>query len=166
MLGERELVERGVGARLVVFGALARFAQRPVAAGDEAHHLARVTMEGRRALTGVQHAQAAAGAGADVDQPAAFPHAFDCLFDELGELGQRGADSARHFQVLGVHQRQGLVDVQRVDGGGRGQPLLGFELGAVDHGGGTRSGAVEPIALIGGRAQRTKARGADNEGAP
>ena len=55
----------------VVLGAFDRADQRLVPAGDDPLHHLRRRAEGGRALRGVEHAEPAAGAGADVEEPPA-----------------------------------------------------------------------------------------------
>lgn len=64
---QAERVEVADGGCFVVLGALHRGGQGGVAAGDHADHLARVGTEGGRALAGVEDAEPARRAGADVD---------------------------------------------------------------------------------------------------
>ena len=75
----------------IVLGGFGGVGQRGFAAGDDAlHHLGR-DAEGRLAFGGVQHAQAAAGACADVKEPAALLHGgHDCV---------HGARDGRDFRA-------------------------------------------------------------------
>ena len=60
----------GCAVRVVLL-AFARPAQRLIAAGDEADDAPGRDLEGRRRFRCVEHAEAARGSGADVDEPAA-----------------------------------------------------------------------------------------------
>ena len=63
----------------VVLGPFDGPGQRGRAAGDDADHLARRGVEGRRAFGGVEHAEPAGRAGPAVDQPAARPRSRSAM---------------------------------------------------------------------------------------
>src|SRR5438552_50257 len=65
---EFQRIQLGLGSVRIVLLALGGFAERSVAAGDQANDALRLGLKRRRALAGVQHAQSPAGSRAEVDQ--------------------------------------------------------------------------------------------------
>ena len=88
------------------------------AAGDEPyHHLLRHT-KGGRALSGIQHAQAAGGTSAHIEQPSALFKGFCRPCHRLRDLRQALGNGQRYPGVLLVHdchdlQRGHLVQLHR-----------------------------------------------------
>ena len=76
----------------IVLGGFGGAAQGGFAAGHDALHHLRRRAEGGRNLGGVEHAETAAGAGADVEEPAA-------VFDR----GDDGVDGASDRRDLALH---------------------------------------------------------------
>ena len=129
----RERVGGEVGGALIggVFRLFRGFAQGGVAAGDEADEEAGRDREGGRALASVEDAEAAAGAGADIEQPATPGETLGDGVDGLGDGGQGGADGGGDGGVFVV---DGLKYVERgelVDVGGAGVRGFGGEVGEV-----------------------------------
>ena len=88
------------------------------AAGDEPHHHLLRHTEGGRALGGIQHAQAAGGTGAHIEQPSAFFKGFCRPCHRLRDLRQALGNGQRYPGVLLVHdshdlQRGHLVQLHR-----------------------------------------------------
>jgi hypothetical protein len=92
-----------------VFGLLTGFAEGRVAAGDEALHESWRDGEGWGALAGVEDAEAAAGAGSDVEEAASVFEAVGDFVDGFGDVGEGSdyggdgfavlvADEAEHFE--------------------------------------------------------------------
>src|SRR6267154_1758618 len=82
------LIDRRHPCVHIILGAFAALYQRLVTAGDDPHDHIRRCAEGRRAFTGVEHAEPAGGSGADVDEP---PAPAECLHHEVDGTGQLGA---------------------------------------------------------------------------
>ena len=102
----------GVG---IVLGAFDGAAQSGVASGDDAAHQVGRGVEGRRALGGVEHAQAAAGPGPNIDKIAAMldgghdrSHGFFNPRDLVGDGGWNAS-------VGGVHRGQDAAGRKRPD---------------------------------------------------
>ena len=85
---------------------LAGEAERAVAAGDEALDEVGGDGEGGRALAGVEDAEAAAGAGADVEEAAAALEALGDGVDGAGDVGELGADGGGDGGVLVVDEAE------------------------------------------------------------
>ena len=66
--------------------------------------------ERRRALGGVEHAQPAAGAGADVEQPSAGAKGRLDEVDRAGDVHARARDRRRNGRVLGADE---IDDLER-----------------------------------------------------
>ena len=85
-------------------------------AGDDAHHHLGRRAEGRRALGGVEHAEPAAGAGADVEQPAARAERSLDQVDGAGDVRARAGDRGGHGGVFGADEIHDLERGRGVDG--------------------------------------------------
>ncbi len=85
-----------------------------MAAGNQADHLLSRDAVGRRAFAGIQDAEPARGAGADVDQPALAERCRDGI-DRPGDLGQQLADRQRDLLILLIDDAQHLQGRQLVD---------------------------------------------------
>ena len=91
-----------------VFSALNRFDEGLLAAGDEPHYQVGRHAEGRGALGGIQHAQAAAGASAHVKQSPALLQGVNGPLHRLCDAGQQRLDGLGDSSVLTVHGRHNL----------------------------------------------------------
>ena len=98
--GEVQRPEIGFAQSFVVFRPFHRFKQRARPAGDQPHHHAVRHAEGRRALGGIQHAQAAAGAGAQINQPPTGLQRRRGQIDRLRDRRQHLFDRLRHLAVF------------------------------------------------------------------
>ena len=105
-----------LGARAVPFvlAAFARTTERGVASRDDADHLPGIAHERGRALAGIEHAQAPAGARAEVDEPAAFMELRDHAFDERADGGRGGGHRVDGRAVVVRHERRDRARIERV----------------------------------------------------
>ena len=120
-----ELAPRGVG---IVLGALDRGDQRPFAASEDALHQSRVGAESGRAFGSVEHSQPAAGARADVEQPATVRQGRADEFDRRGDLRPRGVQGGVHLDVVALEQLDRGLERERVELERTGVPRFGGEL--------------------------------------
>src|ERR1700760_3273623 len=102
---------------------LAGEAKGAVAAGDEALHKLRRDGEGWRDLAGVEHAEAAAGAGTDVEEAAVALEPFGNGVDGEGDVGEFRTDGSSDLRVLVVD------DAEHVEGGELVEVLAGWVAG-------------------------------------
>ena len=105
----------GSALRRVVFGAFDGRVHRTVATRDEGKRARRRPREGRQQLDAVEHAQAAAGAGAHVDQPAAGAQPRHRGVHRLSQLRRGRLHRSRRLVLVGderKHQRGGVVAVE------------------------------------------------------
>ena len=109
----------------VVLGALDRLDQRRQPAGDDADDHLRRRAERRRALGGVEHAEPAAGAGADVEQPAARAERRLDQIDGAGDLLPRRGHRRGNAGVLGADEIDDLERGGGIDGGAAGVAPFG-----------------------------------------
>ena len=84
----------------VVLCALRGAAERGVASGDEADEEAGIDGEGGRALACVEHSEASAGSGTDVEEASAPGEADADSVDRHCDGGQYGADRSRDAGIL------------------------------------------------------------------
>ena len=90
-----------LGAHGLILAALAALAQRRVATGNQANDLARVATERGRTFAGVQHAQATAGAGANINKSAAVAHFGDQPLHKRAKFASRlRNNSGNVFMVM------------------------------------------------------------------
>src|SRR5205823_1935145 len=80
-------IDGGGAAFGAVFGAFLGAEHGVGAAGDDALDHFGVGAEGGRAFGGVEDAEAAAGAGAEVDEATPLPEGDDDVFDGAGDVG-------------------------------------------------------------------------------
>jgi len=119
----------------VVFGAFLGFEDGRYTAGDDALDELGVGAEGGWDLTGVEHAESAGGAGADVKKPAAEAEAFSDDFHSRGDGRTDFADGVGRLQVLLVHELNLILNGEAVEELRGGVGKLGEEVGPVLHGG-------------------------------
>src|SRR5207245_2272245 len=98
-------------------GPLARAEHCRAATGHDRLHAARRRAKRRRALGGLEHAEPAAGAGADEDQPPAGAERGDDQVHGGGDLARDAPDRAHRARVLAIHQRRDAAGVETVEGG-------------------------------------------------
>ena len=91
-----------------VLRALNRLDEGLFAAGNETHHQVGGHAEGGGALGGIQHAQAAAGAGAHIKQPSALFQGVNGPLHRFGNVGQQRLNGLGDSGVLPVHGRHNL----------------------------------------------------------
>ena len=127
-----EEVARALGGG--VFGLFAGAAEGGVSAGDDALDEGGRDGEGGRALAGVEDAEAAAGAGADVEEAAAGEEAGgDGVYDD-GDYGELRTDGRGDGGVFVVDDGEQVEGVEGVDLFGVGVAGFGGEAGEVGHG--------------------------------
>ena len=110
-----QAVHQRLALGFIVLAALHGLAQRPVAPGDIPLHLFRLDAEGGRAFGSVQHAQAAGGARAQINQPSAAPEAGVDEVDGLRDARALRAHGLRDLRVLPVHQRDHFPGGTQID---------------------------------------------------
>ena len=99
----------------VVFGRLDGMAQCVVAAGDKRDHAAGRQPERRQQLGSVQNAEAAAGAGADVEDAVAAAKASVTRSTARAISGQRFCHGKRRLRVLAIDEAADGLGGQLVD---------------------------------------------------
>lgn len=129
--GEVEGVELGLGAEGIVFFALAGDAERRVAAGDDADDTISVDLEGGRRFGGVEHAETAARACAEIDEAAALDEAALGGLDEGGDLGFGVGDGVEDGAVFLVDRAHAVGDGECVEVERARVALLGEDVGAI-----------------------------------
>ncbi len=107
----------------IVLGALGALHERGIAAGDHPRHHRRRHAERGRAFGGIEDAQTAGRAGADVDEPTTGLERGDDQVDGTGNLLALPLHHARNSRVLGIHdvhdlETRGDVDALRARGRG------------------------------------------------
>ncbi len=119
---------RSLGAELGrVLGVLAGQAEGAVAAGDEALDELGGDGEGGWALAGVEDAEAAAGAGADVEEATAAVEPLGDGVDGAGDVGELGADGGGDGGVLVVDEAEHVEGRELVEVLARGVAGFGEE---------------------------------------
>ena len=120
-------VVRGDLDLAVVLGSLDRHHEGSRSAGEQADDLIGGGAEGRGALDGVQQADAATGAGTEVDQPSALPQGLGDRLDGTPDLREGVAYGEGDGLVFGVHDREQFGDRHAVQFGGPLVARLGAE---------------------------------------
>ena len=131
LLGRPQPVDDARAFLVVVLDAFLGLQDRVLAAGHDRLHQIGAGAEGRRHLGRFEHAEAAAGAGADEDDAAALPQRLGDDVDADGDALLLALDRGEHLAVFVQHPFDDvgggeLVDGERgrVDGfGGKGLPL-------------------------------------------
>ena len=101
--------------------------ERGFTAGDDALDEIGRDVEGGRAFGGVEHAEAAAGACAYVEEASAGAKDFDDGVDGLRDVGEFGGDGIGYAAVFGVDDLEHFEGGFFVDAGGGGVGLFGEE---------------------------------------
>ncbi len=86
-----------------------------MAASNQAYHLLGRDAIGGRAFTGIQDAEPARGAGADIDQAPTLAKGCRDGIDRPGDFGQQLAHRQRHLLILLIDDAQHLQGRQLVD---------------------------------------------------
>ncbi len=118
LVGQPQPADAAGALLVVVFDAFLRPEHRFLSAGHDRLHHFRTGAEGRRHFRGFDHAQAAAGAGADEDDAAAFLEGLGHDLDPVGDpflFLQHGADD---FAVLVDDHLDDVANGSLVDGEG------------------------------------------------
>jgi len=102
--------------------------QGRLASRNDAQDQTRRHAEGRGAFRGVEDAQPAAAAGADVEQAAAALHAFHDSVHRLGNTGDFRADSGGDLAILRVNDGQNCRRTEGINALGGGVGLLCEEI--------------------------------------
>ena len=110
-----------------VFGLLAEPAEGGVAAGDEALKESWGDGEGRGNFAGVEDAETAAGAGADVEDAATVLYSLGDFVDGLRDVGEDRGDGLSYFCVFVVDEAEHVEGGELVDVLGRGVAGFGEE---------------------------------------
>ena len=108
----------------VVFGGFGGARKGGFAAGDDALHQIRRDVESGRAFGGIEHAQPAAGARADVEEAAAGVKCVDDSVHRLRDVRELRRDGIGHQAIFGVDDPQHFEGWKLVDVRGRGIRLL------------------------------------------
>ena len=109
----------------IVLGGFGGAAEGGFAAGHDALYHLRWRAEGGWDLRCIQHAEPAAGTGAEVEEAASIFESRDNGVYGARDGGDLAFDGSRHTVVLGVDDAQGLLRGQGIDGSGGRIRLLG-----------------------------------------
>jgi hypothetical protein len=125
-----QIVDRKFG---MIFGALDRPDHRRRPAGDDSQDPFGVGLERGRAFGGIEHAEPARGARAEVDQPAALAEPVGDDLDRPSNRFGLPAHGLGDLSVLGVHQPDDFQGREAVDPLGRGISAFGGQTRKLTH---------------------------------
>ena len=132
--GLRFLISRE-GESGVVFAGFSGGAQRFGASGHDELHGAGIGVEGGRDFRGVESAETAAGAGADVDEASAMTEARGDHVNGTGDLRQCAADCGGNGRVFVIDHADDFERRHLVEIAGRGRNLFGGKVTKILFGG-------------------------------
>ena len=112
-----------------IFRAFNRVAESAIASGDESLDQIGRDVEGGRTFGGIEHAETAGGAGADVEETAATLETLDDGVDGAGDVGNLAGDGGGDLGVGGVDELQSIEGGELVDVRGGGMTGLGEQGG-------------------------------------